>query len=133
MVRLGRSHRAAPERPAWEEHPVAAGRPLTLADLTRQSACSRLAGYEGVNDAERLSQDPAFRLIGSRKIWERGVALTSRVQSFEAEILTQTQNLAGLAAVNGELLARTQAIAPRRRDSRRRWWPSRFGRATGRK
>ena len=49
---------------------------LPLADLVRQSVYSRLAGYEDVNDAERLSQDPTFRLIGSRKIWERGAALT---------------------------------------------------------
>src|SRR5216683_260293 len=54
---------------------------LPLADLLRQSIYSRLAGYEDVNDA-RLSQDPTFRLIGSRKIWERGAALTSRLQSF---------------------------------------------------
>jgi hypothetical protein len=39
-----------------------------LADLLRQSVYSRLAGYEDVNDAERLSQDPTFRLIGSEKI-----------------------------------------------------------------
>ena len=65
-----------------------------LADLLRQSVYSRLAGYEDVNDAERLSQDPAFRLIGSRKIWERGAALTSRLQSFETEVLTQEKNLA---------------------------------------
>src|SRR5450756_1726635 len=51
---------------------------LPLADLLRQSIYSRLAGYEDVNDAERLSQDPTFRLIGSSKIWERGAALTSR-------------------------------------------------------
>jgi hypothetical protein len=38
---------------------------------------SRLAGYEDVNDAERLSQDPTFQLIGSDKIRERGAALTS--------------------------------------------------------
>ena len=50
---------------------------LPLADLLRQSIYSRLAGYEDVNDAARLSQDPTFRLIGSRKIWERGAALTS--------------------------------------------------------
>ena len=25
-----------------------------------------------MNDAERLSQDPTFRLIGSEKIWDRG-------------------------------------------------------------
>lgn len=44
---------------------------LPLPDLLRQSIHSRLAGYEDVNDAERLSQDPTFRLIGSEKIWER--------------------------------------------------------------
>jgi hypothetical protein len=41
---------------------------LLLTDLVRQSVYSRLAGYEDVNDAERLAQDLAFRLIGSRKI-----------------------------------------------------------------
>ena len=51
----------------------------------RQSDYSRIAGYEDVNDAERLSQDPTFRLIGSEKIWERGAALTSRLQSFETD------------------------------------------------
>jgi hypothetical protein len=45
---------------------------LPLIDLVRQSVYSRLAGYEDVNDAERLSQDPAFRLIGSCKVLERG-------------------------------------------------------------
>ena len=64
---------------------------------------------------ERLSQDPTFRLIGSRKIWERGAALTSRLQSFETELLTQAGNLAGLAALNRELIARAEAIdSPRR-------------------
>jgi Transposase DDE domain group 1 len=88
---------------------------LPLTDLVRQSVYSRLAGYEDVNDAARLSQDPAFRLIGSRKVWERGAALTSRLQSFETEVLTQAENLAGLARINGELLARAQAIdSPRR-------------------
>jgi hypothetical protein len=42
--------------------------PLPLTDLVRQSVYSQLAGYEHVNDAERLSQDPAFRLIGSEKV-----------------------------------------------------------------
>src|SRR5215470_6880079 len=88
---------------------------LPLADLLRQSIYSRLAGYEDVNDAARLSQDPTFRLIGSRKIWERGAALTSRLQSFETEVLTQAENLAGLAALNRELVARVEAIdSPRR-------------------
>ena len=64
----------------------------------RQSVYSRMAGYEDVNDAERLSQAPTFRLIGSEKIWDRGAALTSRPQSFETELLTREENLAVLAA-----------------------------------
>ena len=83
---------------------------LPLADLLRQSVYSRIAGYEDVNDAERLSQDPTFRLIGSEKIWERGAALTSRLQSFETDLLTQEENLAGLAAINRGLIAKAEAI-----------------------
>ena len=83
---------------------------LPLADVLRQSVYSRIAGYEDVNDAERLSQDPTFRLIGSEKIWERGAALTSRLQSFETDLLTQEENLAGLAAINRDLIAKAEAI-----------------------
>ena len=88
---------------------------LPFADLLRQSVYSRLAGYEDMNDAERLSQDPTFRLIGSEKIWERGAALTSRLQSFETELLTQDENLAGLAAINRDLIARAEAMDSRHR------------------
>ena len=41
-------------------------RQFPLADLFRQSAYSRLAGYEDLNDATRLACDPAFRLMGSK-------------------------------------------------------------------
>ena len=78
---------------------------LPLADLLRQSVYTRIAGYEDANDAERLSQDPTFRLIGAEKIWERGAAPTSRLQSFETELLTQEGNLAGLPSINRELIA----------------------------
>ncbi|MGD0014834.1 MAG: hypothetical protein ABSD56_10480 [Bryobacteraceae bacterium] len=71
-----------------------------------------MAGYEEVNDAERLSQDPAFRLIGSDKIWERGAALTSRLQSFETELLNREENRAGLAATNRKLIAKPETQAP---------------------
>ena len=81
-----------------------------LADLFRQSVYSRLAGYEDVNDAERLSQDPTFPLIGSEKIWERGAALTSRLQSFETEMLAEEGNFAALARINRELIGRVEAI-----------------------
>ena len=47
-----------------------------LAGLFRQSVFGRLAGYEDVNDAERLRHDPAMRwIVGGRAatVW-RGVA-----------------------------------------------------------
>ena len=37
-----------------------------LADLFRQSAYSRLAGYEDLNDATRLASNPTFQLMGSK-------------------------------------------------------------------
>jgi hypothetical protein len=84
-----------------------------LADLPRQSVYGRLAGYEDVNDAERVSADPTFRLIGSEKIWERGAALTSRLHSFETALLAEAENLAGLTAINRELMAgRKRTIRP---------------------
>jgi hypothetical protein len=82
---------------------------LPLADLLRQSVYSRLAGYEDVNDAERLCHDPTFRLIGSEKIWDRGAALTSRLQTFETEMLAEEENFAGLARLNRALLSRAEA------------------------
>src|SRR6516162_8512717 len=83
---------------------------LPLADLFRQSLYSRMAGYEDVNDAKRLSQDPAFRLIRSEKVWDRGVALTSRLQTFETEMLAEEENFAGLARINRELIGKAEAL-----------------------
>ena len=83
---------------------------LSFADLLRQSVYSRLAGYEDVNDAEQLSRDPTFRLIGSEKIWDRGAALSSRLQTFETELLAEEGNFAGLARVNRELIGKAEGI-----------------------
>ena len=41
--------------------------------------------------------------------------MTSRVHSFETELLTQDKNLTGLAAINRELLARVEAMESSRR------------------
>jgi len=81
-----------------------------FADLLRQSVYSRLAGYEDLNDAERLSQDPTFRLIGSEKIWDRGAALTSRLQTFETEMLAEDENFAGLERLNRALIGKAEAM-----------------------
>ena len=79
-------------------------------DLLRQSIYSRLAGYEDLNDAERLSQDPTFRLIDSEKIWDRGAALPSLLHWFDTEVLSQEENLEGLSRINRELLAKAEAM-----------------------
>ena len=83
---------------------------FTLADLLRQSIYSRLAGYEDVNDAVRVSADPTFRLIGSQKIWDRGAALTSTLHGFETEMLASEENLLGLLALNRELVGQAEAF-----------------------
>jgi hypothetical protein len=51
---------------------------------------------------ERLAHDPAFRLIRSDKIWDRGAALTFRLQSFETEMLAEEGKLrrAGLSPMS---------------------------------
>ena len=83
---------------------------FSLADLLRQSVYSRLAGYEDLNDAVRVSADPTFRLIGSPKMWDRGAALTSTLHWFETELLTQETNLVGLRAVNRAVLAQAEMV-----------------------
>jgi len=54
-----------------------------LVPLLRQSIYSRLAGYEDVNDAERLCLDPAMRhVVGGRASQpEKQAASTSAVSS----------------------------------------------------
>ena len=81
-----------------------------VADLLRQSVYSRLAGYEDLNDAVRLSTDPTFRLIGSPKRWDRTAALTSTLHWFETELLTREGNLVGLMALNRDMLAQTECV-----------------------
>jgi hypothetical protein len=81
-----------------------------LADLLRQSVYSRLAGYEDLNDAERLAADPTFRLISSQRIWDRGAALTSTLHWFETELLTKEENLIGLMALNRERLGQAESL-----------------------
>src|SRR6266481_2568361 len=88
---------------------------FTLADLLRQSVYSRLAGYEDLNDAERLASDPTFRLISSQRIWDRGAALTSTLHWFETELLTKEENLIGLMALNRETLGQAESFDGSRR------------------
>ena len=73
----------------------------SLAALLRQSVYGRLAGYEDVNDAERLSVDPVMRhVVGGRAV-ERDAASASEVGRFETEVLTEDGNLRALMAMAG--------------------------------
>jgi hypothetical protein len=81
-----------------------------LRDLLRQSIYSRLAGYEDLNDAARLSTDPTFRLIGSPKRWDRSAAQTSTLHWFETELLTREENLVGLMAVNRDVIGQAEMV-----------------------
>ena len=63
-----------------------------LVALVRQSVYSRLAGYEDTNDAERLAQDPAMRVIVGRRGLERQAASTNTMSRFETEVLTRKHN-----------------------------------------
>ncbi len=83
---------------------------FTLADLLRQSVCSRLAGYEDLHDAERLAAHPTFRLISSQRIWDRGAALTSTLHWFETKLLNREENLIGLMALNRETLGQAECL-----------------------
>ncbi len=83
---------------------------FTLSDLLRQSVYSRLAGYEDLNDAERLAVDPTFRLISSQRTWDRGAALTSTLHWFETVLLTKEENLIGLMALDRETLGQAESL-----------------------
>ena len=64
-----------------------------LAGLLRQSVLGRLAGYEDVNDAERLAHDPAMRAIVGREGLDRAAASSSQMGRFETEWLATDTNL----------------------------------------
>jgi hypothetical protein len=73
-----------------------------LAGLLRQSVFGRLAGYEDVNDAERLCRDPAMRwVVGDRAITSFA-ASSSQMGRFETKWLSRPENLAALADLPGQ-------------------------------
>src|SRR3954468_6134693 len=96
-----------------------------LLGLVRQAVYGRLAGYEDVNDAERLARDPAMRAhlgrggldpavraIVGREGLDRQAASTSEMGRFETEWLATETNLAALADLSGTWIDRVHARRP---------------------
>ena len=85
-----------------------------LVPLLRQSIYSRLAGYEDVNDAERLSVDPAMRhVVGGRAtLADKHAASTSEVGRFETEMLSTRSNLTALMDLSGEWIDKVHRRKP---------------------
>ena len=72
-----------------------------LVGLLRQSVFGRLAGYDDVNDAERLRHDPAMRWIVGGKATHGSAASPSQMGRFETRWLTVEKNLLALADLSG--------------------------------
>ena len=79
-----------------------------LLPLLRQSIYSRLAGYEDVNDAERLCVDPTMRhVVGGRASQpEKHAASTSEVGRFETDTLSTQGNLTALIHLSSRWIDR---------------------------
>ena len=85
-----------------------------LVGLLRQSVFGRLAGYEDVNDADRLCRDPAMRwVVGARAI-DGTAASASQMGRFETEWLTRSENLAALADLPGRWIDKVHTQRPPR-------------------
>src|SRR6202043_2088849 len=85
-----------------------------LVGLLRQSVFGRLAGYEDVNDAERLCHDPAMRwVVGDRAI-TGSAASASQMGRFETEWLARPENLATLADLSGHWIDKVHQRRPPR-------------------
>ena len=85
-----------------------------LVPLLRQSVYSRLAGYEDVNDAERLAVDPAMRhIVGGRAAQaDKEAASTSGVGRFETETLSAKSNLTALMNLSGQWIDKVHQSQP---------------------
>src|SRR2546428_4086403 len=85
-----------------------------LVGLFRQSVFGRLAGYEDVNDAERLRHDPAMRWIVGGKAAHGRAASPSQMGRFETQWLAADTNLSALTALSGPWIDLVHARRPPR-------------------
>ena len=85
-----------------------------LVGLLRQSVFGRLAGYEDVNDAERLRHDPTMRWIVGGKAAHSNAASPSQMGRFETQWLAAPANLSSLADLSGQWIELVHGRRPPR-------------------
>src|ERR1700730_3374598 len=81
-----------------------------LIGMLRQSVFGRLAGYEDVNDAERLRHDPAMRWIVGGKAALECAASPSQMGRFETRWLAAEKNLSALTDLSGPWCAADERL-----------------------
>jgi hypothetical protein len=84
----------------------------SLIGLLRQSVFGRLAGYDDVNDADRLAFDPVMRQVVGGRAVDAKAASASQMGRFETEVLATTDNRAALADLSGQWIDRVHSATP---------------------
>ena len=112
-----------------------------LVGMLRQSVFGRLAGYEDVNDAERLRYDPAMRWIVGGKAAKCRAASPSQMGRFETRWLAAPENLRALSEPSGRWIDRVRtsrasdevvldmdsSVSPTHGEQEQSMWNGHFG------
>ena len=84
----------------------------SLVGLLRQSVFGRLAGYDDVNDADRLAFDPVMRQVVGGRAVDAKAASASLMGRFETEVLAATYNRSALTDLSGRWIDRVHHRKP---------------------
>jgi hypothetical protein len=109
--------------------------------LLRQSVFGRLAGYEDVNDAQRIRHDPAIRWIIGGTAAKGRAASPSQMGRFETRWLTEPENLSSLMDLSGQWIDRADkhrnyesivldmdsSVSPTHGDQEKSVWNGHYG------
>ncbi len=86
----------------------------SLVGLLRQSVFGRLAGYDDVNDADRLALDPVVRQVVGGRAADTKAASASQMGRFETEVLATSYNRTALADLSWQWIDRVHERKPRK-------------------